>query len=311
MSTTAGSNSFETYARRRALGFRALLLSALILVVGACDRAKSSLDDKRDLVAERKEHRTKLKRTMPSPQEFEQITLAAPVRAITYPSGDLQLKAWISAAPTDGQKYPAVVFCHGGFAFGDADWTEDAARYAEAGFVVMAPTWRGENGNPGGFELFFGEVDDALAAGRFLAQQQGVDAQRVFVAGHSAGATIALLSAMVDGPFAAAAPIGAPLDMHKMVDDPDWTPVIVFDAKDEREIELRSPLFFASSLRVPTMLLIGDQDPSAGDHQTFRQLAESFQKTCTVEVIPGDHMSSKPAAIQKSIEFFKSVEAKR
>ena len=98
------------------------------------------------------------------------------MREVTFRSGELQLKAWLKDKG-DGQKHPAIVFCHGGFAFGAGDF-EDAAKFAEAGFVVLAPMLRGENGQAGEFQLFLGEVDDVLAAGKFVAILPSVDRSR-------------------------------------------------------------------------------------------------------------------------------------
>jgi acetyl esterase/lipase len=44
--------------------------------------------------------------------------------------------------------------------------------------------------------MFYDEVDDVLAAARFLANQLGVDPTQLFLAGHSVGGTTALLAAM-------------------------------------------------------------------------------------------------------------------
>jgi dipeptidyl aminopeptidase/acylaminoacyl peptidase len=43
----------------------------------------------------------------------------------------------------------------------------------------MTPTLRGENGNPGNFECFYGEVDDVIAAGRYLATLPYVDPKHI------------------------------------------------------------------------------------------------------------------------------------
>lgn len=117
---------------------------------------------------------------------------AAPRRAagsIRYPSGALTLKAWLAEPPADGKRHPAIVYVHGGYSFARDDW-EAAAPYAKAGYAVLTPMLRGENGNPGDYEAYYGEVDDAIAAGRYLASLPGVDPDKVFIAGHSIGGVI-------------------------------------------------------------------------------------------------------------------------
>ena len=69
----------------------------------------------------------------------------------------------------------------------------DCLPFLAAGFAVMTPTLRGENGNPGSFELFYGEVDDAEAAVRFLAAQPRIDSKRIYTFGHSVGGGISAL----------------------------------------------------------------------------------------------------------------------
>jgi len=43
------------------------------------------------------------------------------------------------------ERLPAVLFVHGGFEMGAADW-DMALPYWEAGFVLVLPMLRGENG---------------------------------------------------------------------------------------------------------------------------------------------------------------------
>ena len=69
--------------------------------------------------------------------------------------------------------------------------------FHDAGFVLMIPSFRHENSNPGNFEMFYGEVDDLLAAIAYVASQPNVDPSRVYVAGHDNGGTLALLAAVM------------------------------------------------------------------------------------------------------------------
>jgi dipeptidyl aminopeptidase/acylaminoacyl peptidase len=132
------------------------------------------------------------------------------VTEVEYMSGDLKLKGWLSADAGDGRKRPAVVFLHGGWSFDVEDW-RDAEPFAQAGFVLFMPTLRAENGNPGIYESFLGEVDDAIAAGRFVSSLPNVDGN-VFVAGHSVGGVLTCLVAMLPSPYKAAAALDAYVD---------------------------------------------------------------------------------------------------
>src|SRR5690606_37405015 len=96
---------------------------------------------------------------------FHEYTPPPGVSRVAYPSGELELAAWyaVPLGASSGRSAPALVYFHGDFAFGPDDF-EAVRPFLEAGYVVMTPTLRGENGNPGDFELLWGEIDDARAA---------------------------------------------------------------------------------------------------------------------------------------------------
>jgi dipeptidyl aminopeptidase/acylaminoacyl peptidase len=277
----------------------------------ACDSRKSrAVGNGTDLAAMRAAHPTKLIRKGLSPQEYQNESPPHAVRAMEYASGALKLKAWVSADPRDGKKHPAVVYVHGGFAFGAEDWDETAA-YREAGFVVMTPTLRGENGNPGHFEWFYGEVDDVVAAGNALAQLPYVDAKHIYVAGHSSGATCALLAALVPSPFAASTPIGGYVNMDEFADDTHWHSVMPFDVNDDSELALRSADQFVASIRCPIRLFVGSDDqPAQTGLDDFLAAAKSAGKQCDKFQIPGDHHTSKPEALNRSAAWFSELASK-
>jgi acetyl esterase/lipase len=149
-----------------------------------------------DYAQARSRFQTKLVRKGPSPQGWTPTKPPEGVSEVEYPSGELRLKAWVSRPVNENRKFPAVLFLHGGFYFGLGDWKETKP-YRDAGFVVLTLILRGENGQPGSFSLFYDEVDDVLAAAEYLSKQSYVDANRLFVAGHSVGGTMTLLAAML------------------------------------------------------------------------------------------------------------------
>src|SRR5262252_313403 len=133
----------------------------------------------------RRTFRTKLTREGPAPQEEKLPQLPAGVSQVEFMSGNLRLKAWMNK-PTDlRSKRPAVLFLHGGFAFGADDW-KMAEPYRNAGYIVLVPILRGENGQAGYFSMFYDEVNDVIAAADLLRNQPFVDAKRMYLAGHSA-----------------------------------------------------------------------------------------------------------------------------
>lgn len=264
----------------------------------------------RDLLAYRKQFPSHLTAHGPAPASWandEPLHVPAGVSEVTYTSGDLRLKAWVNK-PTDLKKpHPAIVFCHGGFSFGDDDWAA-CKPLVDAGFVVMMPRVRGENGNPGEFEFYGHEVDDVNAAGRFIAALPGVDAKRLFVAGHSAGGSLAALAVMTEGtPFVASAPIGAMLDIRNAALWPDQRhkDLLAFDIADKHELEQRSALLFTAGLRAPIHLFLGDADGLPKVDQNFVLLAHHFSRRAGLTIVPGDHGESLASAMPKIVEWFR------
>lgn len=181
-------------------------------------------------------------------------------RTVRYSSPAGHLAAYLSPNPGDGRRHPAIIWITGGDAntIGDV-WSpapasndQSAAAYRKAGIVMMFPSLRGGNNNPGVREGFFGEVDDVIAAADFLAQQDYVDPARIYLGGHSTGGTLALLVAEASDRFRAVFSFGPVADVRAY--GPAFTP---FTLEDPREIELRAPGRWLSSLRVPTFVFEG------------------------------------------------------
>jgi dipeptidyl aminopeptidase/acylaminoacyl peptidase len=261
-----------------------------------------------DYAEVRKAFRTKLSRREPSPQKEAMIDPPAGVRAVEFPSGDLRLKAWINVPDAkDTAKRPAVVFLHGGFGFGKGDW-DMTKPYRDAGYVVLAPMLRGENGQAGVYTLFYDEVDDALAAGEYLRKQPYVDGQRLFVAGHSVGGTLALLASQASDRFRAAASFSASPDQILYCRYGIRKESIPFDATEARELEVRSPLAYAKSFKCPARLYYGTKEKHF-EKTTQRTAAVAKEKGLDVAAtaVEGDHMSAVPQAMKLSIAFFEKT----
>ena len=260
-----------------------------------------------DYAQARTAFRTKLLLKGPAPQKSTPANVPADVKIVRYAVGDLKLSAWIGLPRNRQTKMPAVLFIHGGFAFDGSDFSM-AKPFLDAGFVVMTPILRGENGQPGAFTLFFDEVNDVLAASDVLRKLDYVDNSRVFICGHSSGGTLALLAGMATPVFKGIASFGGSLDQAALVDGWEKQKIVPFDQSNPKEFELRSPLAYATSLKSPTRLYVGSQD--SFHLAASRKLAEVAQaKTLDVETltISGNHYTSVPEALTKSIVFFKSL----
>ncbi len=262
---------------------------------------KFAVQDK-DYAVARKQFQTKLIRRGPSPQDWDPLVTPPGAVEITYQSDGLNLKAFVDPQPAKDEKYPAVLFLHGGFAYGDVDWKMPQP-YREAGFIVMMPILRGENGQPGTFTLFFDEVDDVLAAGKTLAELPYVDEENVFIAGHSAGGTLTSLAAAATNRFRAAASLSGSMNQTINIDKPE---LLVFDIhNDWREVFIRSPEAYATSFKCPIRFYYGNQEiVIIRPNQRTGESASAAGLDAKAVQVPGDHFTSVPPAIRKSIPFF-------
>jgi dipeptidyl aminopeptidase/acylaminoacyl peptidase len=287
----------------------ASVLAAMLAVCGTAAQASDGLPpgvavQSSDYRTDRAAFRTKLIAEGPSPQGFKKQTPPPGVEEISFPSGALTLKAWLGMPDQRTERMPVVIFLHGGFAFGASDF-EMGEPYRKAGFVLVTPMLRGENGQAGHFSMFYDEVDDVLALAEHIRKQPYADPSRIFLAGHSAGGTVTLLSAMASPVFARVASFSASPDQVFFTSGPPWSEIAQFDLTNARELEMRSPLAYATSLKSPTRLYVGSQELSY--RVTTPKLA-ALAKAAKLDVesseMKGDHFSYVPAAIEDSIAFF-------
>lgn len=201
------------------------------------------------------------------------ITEAEGYQIVKYQSPAGELSAYLSNAPDDEKKYPAVLWAHGGFGGVGPATTQQAQPFVEAGCVVMCPSWRGENENPGQFELFYGEVEDAVAALNYLSQLPYVDTNRIYMAGHSAGGTLTLLTAASTPLLRAAFSLGGAPDLANVIRNNGFDN-IPFDRKNESEIRFRSPGQWVNSMRSPVFYFEGEESFYVSDAKWIEATAQ-------------------------------------
>jgi Fe-S cluster assembly iron-binding protein IscA len=181
-------------------------------------------------------------------------------RVVRYESPAGGLAAYLTPDPQDGKKHPAIVWVTGGDCntigevWNDRPAANDqtAGQFRKAGVVLMFPSLRGGNQNPGVREGFLGEVDDVLAAAEYLRKLPYVDPARVYLGGHSTGGTLVLLAAASSDKFRAVFSFGPVDDVAGY--GPQYVPC---DLSDPKELELRSPGRWANTIRVPTFVFEG------------------------------------------------------
>jgi dipeptidyl aminopeptidase/acylaminoacyl peptidase len=184
---------------------------------------------------------------------------------VHYASEHGGLAAYLSPDPGDGARHPAIVWMTGGdtnsidggvWRPAPAENDQSARQYREAGIIMMYPSLRGGNDNPGRKEGFFGEVVDVHAAARFLAKQPYVDPKQIYLGGHSTGGTLALLvaAAVSTDVFRAVFAFGPVDDVARYGVPNEFCP---FDMTDPRELELRAPIRWIDTISIPTFVIEG------------------------------------------------------
>ncbi len=238
-------------------------------------------------------YRTKLVKHGPSPQPYENEPPPTGVEKVTYPSADLQLAAWY-AHPASDRPVPALIYLHGGFAF-SADDFEVTRPFLNAGFAVMTPMLRGENGNPGEFELYYGELDDARAAVRWVRARPEIDPKHLYVFGHSAGGVLAAMLAFypVNGVRLTGSSGG-------LYGTDSFNGLEPFDPTDALEKALRAPALNADQFLIAHVGFIGIDDASVQESaEMARDLSERGHRLLRVVRVEGDHQSSLAPSLQR------------
>ncbi|MHB8900231.1 MAG: alpha/beta hydrolase family protein [Thermoguttaceae bacterium] len=281
-------------------------LLLLALVVAGCDAGSdpfsspksggshgaASLRPRQTLVEAKKGFSTKIVKSgepagppdSPAGSEFELIRYASPVGS---------LAAYVTPDPGDGEKHPAIVWITGGdnnsigdvWTPGDRSNDQSACAFRKAGIVMMFPSQRGGNNNPGRREGFYGEVDDILAATDHLAQLPYVDPERIYLGGHSTGGTMAMLVGECSDRFRAIFALGPVAAANQYGGE-----FLYCDASDEKEVVLRSPIFWLHCVKSPMYVFEGSGD---GNWDAVQMMAgENKNPRIQFFQVPGhDHFS--------------------
>jgi len=274
-----------------------LLTTAIMAIaLAGCSPGGGGPKLERPYLDVRRAHSTVLNEKVKAPQKAKRPELPPGVEDVTYISGDLPLHAWLAmpqGAPAEG--VPAIVYFHGGFALGKEDL--DACKpFLEKGYAVMLPSLRGENDNPGNFELLYGEIDDARAAIRWLADRPRIDKGRIYTFGHSIGGGVsALLSLWDDIPVLSTGSSGG---LYPYTAFNGWSSIIPFDRRNPLERQLRLLLGNTADMKRPHFAFLGEDDPMKSVLGPAEEEAKATGAPLTVRVVEGDHFTSLGRAMR-------------
>ena len=203
------------------------------------------------------------------------------------------LGAYLTPDPGDGLRHPAIVWLTGGETntlgevWSPRPWENDqsAAAYREAGLVMMFPSLRGGNDNPGRLEGLVGEVDDVLAATAFLKTVPYVDPDRIYLGGHSTGGTLALLVAATAEDYAGVVAFGPVASPHAY---PDGTLGVSLPTYPDSEFTTRAPVAWMKDITEPVVVIEGE-DGNAEQVALLRENTPDAAPVRYVMVEGADH----------------------
>ena len=259
--------------------------------------------------------KTKLTRQVKAPQDWELGELPPNLQLVTYPSGNLSLKAILYVPPNIGNtKRPALVYYHGGFALSHEE-LEDCEPFVNDDFVVMIPALRGENGGDGNYELFGGELDDAANAVRWLSKHKNVDTENIYAFGHSVGGGVSAMMSLMDDnlPLKHCGGSGGLYDpgtffawRYADEDGPDMVP---FDPEDANECLMRLLQGNVRWMKRKHYAYIGVQDtpflPTVAEMR-LENMSAPDKTRLNITQLSGDHFTSLEPAVKQYHSIVKS-----
>jgi len=243
-------------------------------------------------------HRTRLTRHGPAPDQASVTPPPAYATEVTLAGATGPLEAWL-LLPSGEAPVPGVLYLHSGFALAESD-AANAWSFVTAGYAVLLPSLRGENGNPGDFELCLGEVDDLRTAVRHLAGHPRVLDDRIYVFGHALGGALATLLALDPGPSVRLTGSSGGLYAPNVLLAWATEGYVPFRPLAARERDLRTPVRFADQLLVPHYAYFGEDDPLRADLARMKPALDAG-RNLHVETVPGDAERSLLPAIQRFI----------
>ena len=266
-----------------------------------------------------------------APEQFPAASLVEP-QQVVFPSLDgleIHGQLFLPAGYSPERTYPAVLYFHGGsraqmvlgYHYHRIDYYQKMYGFnqylANRGYIVLSVNYRSGTGYGMEFREALGygggggsEVQDVIAAGRWLRARPDVDPRRIGLWGGSYGGYLTAMGlARASDLFAAGVDLHG---VHSWDARIDWSPWSRMEVDEAREIARNaSPIGNVDTWTSPVLFVHGDDDRNVDFDQTVALAAELRRRGVPVEelVIPNEvHSfllhSSWVRAFEAAADFF-------
>jgi len=229
------------------------------------------------------------------------LTLS-PVRSVSYPAADgTMIPGYLTLPPgrSDAKGLPAIVMPHGGPSARD-EWGFDwlAQYFAQSGYVVLQPNFRGSSGygdawyQKNGFQSWKTAVGDVTDAGKWLTSAQGADPAKLSIVGWSYGGFAALQSGVLAPDlFKAIVAIAPVTDLEQLRREEADSGAGAINARflgTGAHIKEGSPAQNAEAIKAPVLMFHGsfDQNVDIAQSRTMKRALEAKGKRAELVEYP-------------------------
>ncbi|UKN00322.1 alpha/beta fold hydrolase [Paracrocinitomix mangrovi] len=223
---------------------------------------------------------------------------------VKYESEVGSLDAYLSANVDTSRKNPIIIWAHGGFG-GIGSWFWEYGSYTQpfvdAQIPVMCPSWRGENENPGEYEMFLGEVHDFKMAIDYAKELPYVDTNRIYVAGHSTGGTLAILVSLLSNDIRATFSFGGAPDIYAVVENGEGYGNTPFKYSNKDESFVRSSINYVKDIKNSIFYFEGEESFYPEYANEMESKATALNKPFNSIIIPGETHFSVVLPIEELI----------
>ena len=207
---------------------------------------------------------------------------------LKYLSDGLKVVAYLyKPKQINDRKFPTIIFNRPSAIRNDiaAEVIPLFHRFADEGFVVLAPMLRQSDGSEGRDEIGGADVNDLMNVLPLLRSLSYVDIDNLFMYGESRGGMMTYQAIKNALPIRAASVVGAFTDLQELVDShPQQYPLTMlnqiwlnYESRKKEIAESRSAIYWPDRLTVPLLIMHGGKDWSVNPDHSLR-LAQQLQK---------------------------------